>query len=152
MQITDFISQVKLIGLDSVMLIYLIEQNKSYYKRIHAIAAHITQGDIQAICSSLVVTEVLIHPFRNADQHLISQYEMILRHSRNIQLISLTPDIAHLSAQLRAKYNLKTPDAIHVATAIHSGCDTFLTNDLGIRRVQEINIAILDELEIDTSP
>ena len=34
-----------------------------------------------------------------------------------------------LAAELRAKFKLKTPDALHVAAARASGCDEFWTND-----------------------
>jgi predicted nucleic acid-binding protein len=40
------------------------------------------------------------------------------------------------------------PDALHVACAIDTGCDAFLTNDTGIKRVSEIRILILDDLEL----
>ncbi len=33
------------------------------------------------------------------------------------------------AAELRAKQRLKTPDAIHLATALEHGCDEFWTND-----------------------
>ena len=38
--------------------------------------------------------------------------------------------------------------ALHVAAAIDASCDAFLTNDLGIKRVTEIKILVLDELEL----
>jgi predicted nucleic acid-binding protein len=50
---------------------------------------------------------------------------------------------------LRARYNLRTPDALHVATRIDATCDAFLTNDAGIKRVIEIAVLVLDELELD---
>jgi len=33
------------------------------------------------------------------------------------------------ASRLRAGYGLKTPDALHLATALHYGCDEFWTND-----------------------
>ena len=39
------------------------------------------------------------------------------------------PRIFDRAAELRAKYRLKTPDALHLACAIHHGCSEFWTND-----------------------
>jgi predicted nucleic acid-binding protein len=33
------------------------------------------------------------------------------------------------AAQLRARFGLKTPDALHLACAQHHGCDALWTND-----------------------
>jgi len=55
--------------------------------------------------------------------------------------------IAEQAARLRAQYRLRTPDAIHIATAMIAGCDAFLTNDRDLKRVQAIRVLILDELE-----
>ncbi|MGL5942119.1 MAG: type II toxin-antitoxin system VapC family toxin [Waterburya sp.] len=49
---------------------------------------------------------------------------------------------------MRVKYNLKLPDALQITTAIETGCDSFLTNDKALKRVTELRILILDELEI----
>lgn len=38
------------------------------------------------------------------------------------------------------------PDSIQVATAVYSSADYFLTNDIRLRAVKEIEILILDEL------
>jgi predicted nucleic acid-binding protein len=43
-----------------------------------------------------------------------------------------------------AEYILKTPDAIHLAAALVSGCDVFLTNDLRLNRVDvELSVEVL---------
>ena len=63
-------------------------------------------------------------------------------------LISVNKNIARRAAELRAKYNLKTPDALHVATALETHCQAFLTNDMGLKRITEIQILVLDELEV----
>jgi predicted nucleic acid-binding protein len=59
--------------------------------------------------------------------------------------------MAESAADLWARYNLRTPDALHVATAIDARCDVLLTNDAEIKRIREIVVLVLDELELDPS-
>ena len=57
--------------------------------------------------------------------------------------------IAEVAADLRARYNLRTPDALQAATALHSGCEAFLTNnDKHFRRATDLQVLILNELEL----
>jgi predicted nucleic acid-binding protein len=50
------------------------------------------------------------------------------------------------AARLRAETALKTPDALHAATALRAGCALFITNDTDFRRVQGLPIVVLDDL------
>jgi predicted nucleic acid-binding protein len=43
---------------------------------------------------------------------------------------------------------LRTPDALQIATALEAGCEAFLSNDAGLRRVTELRVLILDDLEL----
>ncbi|MDY0201998.1 MAG: hypothetical protein RBR40_13535 [Tenuifilaceae bacterium] len=49
---------------------------------------------------------------------------------------------------LRAKYALKTPDAIQLASALISLSDFFLTNDLRLKNVNEIEVITLDDFNL----
>lgn len=60
----------------------------------------------------------------------------------------MTASIAETAAELRARYNLRTPDALQIAVALENNCDAFLCNDNGLKRVTELKILILDELEL----
>jgi predicted nucleic acid-binding protein len=63
-------------------------------------------------------------------------------------MVSINPNLARTAAELRATYGLKLPDALQVATAIASGCDGFLTNDTSLKRVRELQILVVEELEV----
>jgi predicted nucleic acid-binding protein len=91
----------------------------------------------------------LTKPLRDQDADLVTAYQAMLRQTRGISLLPVNTTVAARVADLRARYNRRTPDALHVATALTSGCDVFLTNDLGLKRVQEVRILILNELEMD---
>lgn len=42
----------------------------------------------------------------------------------------------------------RSTDALHAATAIAMDCDAFLTNDTDFRRIQDLNVLVLDDLEL----
>lgn len=56
----------------------------------------------------------------------------------------MAPGIFERATDLRAKYlKLKTPDALHLAAAIESGCDAFVTNDFGLKVITEIRVEVI---------
>ena len=99
----------------------------------------------------ITLTEVLTHPFKLGNARLVQEYRDILLHSGGFRLLPVTARLAESTADLRARYNLRTPDALHIAAGIEARCDAFLTNDRGVKRVTEINVLVLDELELDSS-
>ena len=59
--------------------------------------------------------------------------------------------VAETAAELRTHYSIRTPDALHIATAIHANCEAFLANDLALKRVHDIRVLVLAEIESDIS-
>jgi predicted nucleic acid-binding protein len=140
---------VGLLGIDSAPLIYLVEKHPIYFDAMVFILRTINSGSITAVSSMLTLTEVLTQPLRADNEILVREYEDILQNSVGFELLPLNVSIARKAADLRAHYNLKTPDAIQVATCINAGCTAFLTNDLRLKRVTEMQIMVLDELELE---
>jgi predicted nucleic acid-binding protein len=50
------------------------------------------------------------------------------------------------AANLRSKTNLKTPDAIHAATALSVSCSQLITNDKAFRNVPGLPVVVLNEV------
>jgi predicted nucleic acid-binding protein len=76
--------------------------------------------------------------------------EIILHHLAKLELIEVTTDIAILAIDLGASYGIKTPDAIHLATAIVCGADFFITNnskDFKPNQISEIQVIFLSDLQ-----
>jgi len=68
----------------------------------------------------------LIKPFRQRDAALLYLYETFLAAQL---LLDLSFPVFDAAARLRADHpRLKTPDAIHLAAALHHGCTEFWTN------------------------
>jgi predicted nucleic acid-binding protein len=148
MKLPDALRGIRLLGIDSAPLIYLVEEHPSYIDRMVFILRYVSSGPISAVGSTLILTEVLSQPLRMAKLELVKDYENIIQNSAGFTLIPIDDQIARKAAELRAKYGLKTPDALHVATALETHCQAFLTNDMGLKRITELQILVLDELEV----
>ena len=44
---------------------------------------------------------------------------------------------------IRGRYRFKTPDSIHLAAAVESGCQLFLTNDVRLNRFTDLTVEVL---------
>lgn len=93
----------------------------------------------------MILLETLVGPLKHGDADLVTAYEELLTASE-MRLIPITVGILRAAAQLRATINLKTPDAIHAATALEVGCAQFITNDADLRRAPGLSVVILKEV------
>ncbi len=123
----------KNIFLDTAPLIYFIKGNSQYQKKLNQIFELNDKGHFSFITSSITLLEVLVKPLREGQIKLVEKYVNILTNVRGIEIFDITNTISIKAAELRAKYNLRTPDAIQLATAIEFNADYFLTNDIRLK-------------------
>lgn len=126
--------------LDTAPIIYLVEKVTPFYERA---SARLRKPDILLATSLLSRLETRIKPFRDNNQDLLQQFEDFYN-SKIILEIGIAREVIDKATELRAKYNFKTPDAIHLAAAITSGCDVFYTNDHRLDRCTEIKVEVLE--------
>ncbi len=113
------------IYLDSCVVIYLIEEHPTFAPVIESLLGN--QADTVLYISSLTEMECLVMPLRNQNQLLVDKFRNWFD---DLIVLPNEREVFQLGAQLRADHKtLKTPDAIHLATALHYGCDAFWTND-----------------------
>jgi predicted nucleic acid-binding protein len=117
--------------------------------KVQVVFSKVDSGQIQAVTCVITITETLTKPLKDQDKKVELAYRNLLQ-SRNLTVSPITSRIADRAADLRSRYNLRTPDALHVATAIDTQADAFLTNDKGLKRIAEIPVLILDEFDLDT--
>jgi predicted nucleic acid-binding protein len=148
----DKLRTAQTVGLDSVIFIYHFEEHPRY-KTLCAEAFDLMEaGTIQTVTSAVTLIEVLTQPLTKGDQELFSRYEQYLRFGPSLTLRSLGPDLALRAAQLRARYQVRTPDAIQLAAAIEFGARLFLTNDDRLRKVSEIEVVVLERWLQESTP
>ncbi|MCG8583763.1 MAG: PIN domain-containing protein [Pirellulales bacterium] len=107
-------------------------------------------GEIRLVASTVSLLEVLVHPLRHGDDVLASRYSDVLLSTPYISTIPVTPTTVQVAAELRATSNLKTPDAIHLATAINHDADVFLTNDRDFGQIDSLEVIKVRDLASST--
>jgi predicted nucleic acid-binding protein len=60
-----------------------------------------------------------------------------------LQIAEIEPEVIERATALRARYGLRTPDAIHLATAIEQGADLVISGDAALSRCPEIKVELL---------
>jgi len=122
-----------------------VEKHADYWALMQPVWATSQAGQISVIVSELALLETLVAPLKQTDALLITAYERLLTKTE-VRMLPITAQILREAAGLRAQFNLKTPDAIHAASALNHGCDLFVTNDPIFRRVPNLKVEILNEL------
>jgi predicted nucleic acid-binding protein len=138
---------VSTLGLDTSPFIYYIERHPEHLAVMREVVRRIDEGVFTAATSTITLTEVLTRPKQVGNSRLEGEYRALLIGSRNLSLLPIDEAVADEAATLRARHGLRTPDAIQLAAALIFGCEAFLTNDRGLRRVDEIRVLLLDDLE-----
>jgi len=147
-KLDDALEGVTRLGLDTSPLIYFVERNLKYLDLVREIIRRVDVGEIEARSSVVTLTEVLTKPKQSGNADIEAQYSSLLLNSRNFALLPISIEIAVTAADLRARYNIRTPDALQIAAAMSANCQAFLTNDAALRRVSDLKILVLDYLEL----
>lgn len=117
--------------LDANSLIYITEGTAAFKKSIGAFLRTALAANARLVTSELAITEVLVHPLRENSQRLIDAYNELF--DQFVQAVPIDRSILVRAAELRAAASkLRTPDAIHIATAESLQAQVFVTGDRGI--------------------
>jgi predicted nucleic acid-binding protein len=128
--------------LDTVTIIYFLEHHPKYYQIAKDIFKKIEDGNISANMSTLVFAELLVPAFKYGEDKRAKKVMHILSNFPNLEIIPLTAEISIAAAQLRASHSLRTPDAIHAATAMESKTRGIITNDKEFQKLTSPNFGI----------
>ena len=98
-----------------------------------------TEG--RSVTSVISVTECQTKPYQDSNTEAIRLFADFFK-SADIRLIVVSDMIADAAAGIRSRYRLKTPDALHLATALIAGCELFVTTDRHFDRCRDAGVAI----------
>ena len=132
--------------LDTSALIYAVEKNPVFWPVLQPVWLAAKAGTIHLETSSLSLLEVLVGPLKSGNNALAATYDNLL-HSSDLLVYSIDDAVLREAARLRSVVpGLRTPDAIHAATALLNLPFTYLTNDAGFRKVPGLPVTVLSDL------
>jgi predicted nucleic acid-binding protein len=132
-------------AIDTAVFIYLIEEHPEFLPLVAPIFEETARGKRELVTSAVTLLEVLVVPYRAGDIALAERYEALLTRSRGLHLVGLDHAQLRAAAQLRARYRVRTPDALQLAAALSRGCAAFLTNEWELPEISGIRIVQLRE-------
>lgn len=134
------------IALDSMIFIYQFSDHLAFAPLTNIVFELLEDKKIQAITSTITITEVFVQPEREKNQINILEYEKVFQQLPNLEIIPIDWQLARVASKLRALYNgIKTPDALQISTALLKGYSTFLTNDEKLKQVDLLEVITLKD-------
>lgn len=139
--------------LDTAIVVYAVEGQPLFRHRARSHFAALQAGGHRFVISELVRTECLIPAFGPGGAQRLADFVDFFHHPL-IRTVSLTAAMHLRAAAIRGtpvpvagqpgqvrRYGL--PDALHLAAAIETGCDRFLTNDHRLAAFADIHVETL---------
>ena len=126
-----------LIYLDSVAVIYLVEQVQPFLPRVEA---HTNAAGAALAVSDLTRLECRVHPLMRGDAPRLAQFDAFFA---AVRLVPLTAAVFDRATDIRAAHRFRTVDSIHLAAAVKGGCGAFLTNDQQLRAFTGIAVEVI---------
>jgi predicted nucleic acid-binding protein len=145
-QVRDFLRRHRRIALDTSVFIYQLEANPRYVSLTDTIFSWLEQTRHTAVTSTITMTELLVQPYRDNDEHQVDEFYGLLSTYPNLDWVAPDLAIADVAARLRALHRLRTPDALQAATAIQGSATGLITNDSAFQRMNDFEVVMLDEL------
>ena len=144
-RLEEFLKNHPVIGLDSSLFIYHLEDHPRYAPLTEIIFSALERGANTGVTSYLTLMEILIKPKAEGLPQAARDYEYYLTTFPNLTFYEMGLEVARKASDLRATERIKAPDAIQIATAMLYGAKAFLTNDKIFDRVRGIDILILNK-------
>ncbi len=125
--------------LDTAPIVYTVETSPLFAQRVDAVLARL---GVIPITSEMARLECRVKPMRDGNLTLLQDFDDYFDNTI-AEIVPLTRDVVDKATEIRAQFNFKTPDSLHLAAAVVSNCDVFLTNDQRLNRFTGITIEIV---------
>ena len=125
--------------LDAAPVIYAVEQVAPFFP---VVDARLSTAGVVRVASDLTRMECRVKPVREENVALLKDYDDFFADAV-AEIVALSREVMDRATEIRARYGFKTPNAIHLAAAVVTRCDVFLTNDHRLDRFPDIALEVV---------
>ncbi len=126
-----------------MLFIYHFERAEAFWRKTQTIFENLEKGQFRGVTSAITLIEILTKPKKEKDYFLVKVYKELLTTFPYLEITNVNFEIADLASSLRAKYDLTTPDAILIASALNAKAGGFITSDAKLKKIKEIDVLVL---------
>lgn len=131
------------VHLDASAINYLIEaESPLHTAAVRTVARFRGDPESRQLTSRLSLLEYRVKPRRDGNDDLLAKYDAFFER-RRLVIADVTAAVVERATDFRARHRFKTPDAIHLATAIEEHADLFLTGDDDFERYPDLRLEVL---------
>ncbi len=141
--VEQFLGQHKKVGLDTNILIALVEQLASYKRQVAQLLQALDHHQTLLYLSVVSVAELTLKPAQDNRPDVVGQYEIALANGRFL-FAPISLSTARLAARITASNRLKVVDGLILASLVEQGATGFVTADRDFRRVSELDILLIE--------
>jgi len=143
--VIDRLSAHDLVGLDTSIFIYHLEGVRNYAELVAPVFDAIETGSLHGVTSLITLLELVVRPLQMGRPDIADEYEVRLEDFPNLTIRGFSRATVRLASTLIAQHRLQGPDAMQIAACLQHGATAFVTNDIRLRRVTELEIIILND-------
>lgn len=131
--------------LDACTLIYRFEGSVPFRTAAINLVTQLTgqQASVELAVSRLSVLECRVKPLREGNAALLKRYDDFFA---AVHIVELSAPVVDAATHLRARFGLKTPDALQAACAFTlSDQPVFVTADAGFVKVAGLDVRLISQ-------
>jgi len=128
-----------MIYLDANCIIYVVEGAPALRQRV---LQHIAAGSGGVATSRLSRLECRVKPLKDSNASLLNLFDQFFARP-DVTILEIDAAVIDRATEIRARFAFKTPDAIHLASAIVAGAERFLTADQRLSRFTDIHVEVI---------
>lgn len=132
--------------LDTMLFVYFFEDTSRLADACGTLFESMAGGLFEGVATPITMAELLVKPLKENRPDIATRYRNALASMPNLRLSEIDPMLGCIAGALRAKYNLPLPDMLQLATAALSARPTLITNDTALKRVEDAEVFLLEDL------
>ena len=114
---------------DGTVLVGWVADDPEVAPRVAPVFEMADRRELRLVASVLALMDVLVAPYRLGRWRFAERCAAALAASPGLELIDVGRAVVREAGRLRATSSVPTPAAVHLGTALSSGCGYFLTAD-----------------------